>query len=300
MAVDAKPFDWMVNYTCQREWGTGRGMWLWAALVLGGLGSGLYLVALSYQNPLAMLLGWFIAVVLKGICHILYLGKPLRVWRAFTRLQTSWISRGLLFVFGFGFFAALQMAPVFFPLLPWTGQSPLLNALVIIFALLLMMYPGFAMAYVSAVPLWNNALLPVLFVLYAFMGGLGLFLPLGLYGGLEYRDVLFLEHNIRFLLLISSVLLAIYLVTVGYTTGAGKESLLVLLRGNSSAMFYGGVVFLGILMPFIASLFLYATGNLSRPLLYTAMLGELMGSFLLRYCLLRAGIYTSLIPKNSF
>ncbi|MDP2268981.1 MAG: DmsC/YnfH family molybdoenzyme membrane anchor subunit, partial [Deltaproteobacteria bacterium] len=261
--------------------------------------SGLYLIALSYQNLPAMLFGWFIAVVLKGICHILYLGQPFRVWRAFTRLQTSWISRGLLFVFGFGFFAALQMAPVFFPLLPWTGQSPLLNALVIIFALLLMMYPGFALAYVNAVPLWNNALLPVLFVLYAFMGGLGLFLPLGLYGGLEYRDVLFLEHNIRFLLLVSSVLLAIYLVTVGYTGRAGKESLLVLLRGDSSAMFYGGVVCLGILMPFIASLFLYATGNLSRPLLYTAMFGELTGSFLLRYCLLRAGIYMCLIPKNS-
>lgn len=295
MAVYAKPFDWMVKYTYQQEWGLRRGMWLWLALVLGGLGSGLYLVALYFRYPMAMAAGWFIAVVLKGTCHVLYLGKPLRAWRAFTRPHTSWISRGLVFVMGFGFFAALQMAAIFFSDLPWNSQSLFLNVLVILFALLLMIYPGFLLSYVYAIPLWNNALLPVVFVLYAFLGGMGLFLPIGLSGGLDHSSLIAVEKGIRFFILTSSAILAIYLISVGYTNPAGKESLLTILTGNFSITFYGGVLLLGILIPLFFSLFSYFTNSLSIPLLYTAMICELIGSFLLRYCVLKAGIYMPLV-----
>jgi len=293
--MDAKPFEWMVQYTSQQEWGLHRGIWLWLALVLGGLGSGLYCVALYHGHHRAMAVGWFIAVVLKGLCHLSYLGKPLRAWRAFTRPQSSWVSRGLISVSGFGFFAGLQMLPIYFPNLPWSGQSLLLNVMVISFALFLMIYPGFLLSYVHAIPLWNNALIPVIFVLYAFLGGLGLFLPMGLAGGLDHSGVVAVEKGIRLFLLVSSGVLAVYLISVGYTNPAGRKSLFSLLTGSFALTFYGGVVFLGILIPLFSSLFLYFSNSLILPLLYFAMLCELIGSFLLRLCLLKAGIYMPLV-----
>lgn len=295
MPTDAKPFEWMVRYTSQHEWGLNRGIWLWLALVLGGLGSGLYLIALYHHHLLAMGIGWLIAVVLKGSCHLFYLGKPLRAWRAFTRPQSSWVSRGLISVSGFGLFGMLQMLPAYFPNLPWSGQSFFLNLMVIIFALFLMIYPGFLLSYVHAIPLWNNALIPVIFVLYAFLGGLGLFLPLGLASGLDHASVVAVEKGIRFLLLISSGVLAVYLISVGYTNPAGKESLSTILHGNFSLIFYGGALFLGIIVPLFSSLLLYYSNNLILSLLYSAMVCELIGSFLLRLCLLKAGIYMPLV-----
>ena len=295
MSVYVKPFDWMIQYTYQQEWGLKRGVWLWLALVLGGLGSGLYLVALYYHYPLAMGIGWFIAVILKGICHIFYLGKPLRAWRAFTRLHTSWISRGLLSVMGVGFFLALQMAPIFIPGLPWNSQSLFLNIFVVLFALFLMIYPGFLLSYVHAIPLWNNALLPLIFVLYAFLGGLGLFLAIGISGNIDHASITSVEEGIRFFLLTSSGILAIYLASVKHTNPAGTKSLLAILAGKFSISFYAGVLFFGILFPLFSSFFLYFTNSLSVPLLYAAMVSALIGSFLLRYCILNAGIYMPLI-----
>ena len=136
-------------------------------------------------------------------------------------------------------------------------------------------------------------------ILLSVVGGLGLFLPMGLSGGLDHSSLIAVEKGIRFFILTSSAILAIYLISVGYSNPAGKESLLTILTGNFSITFYGGVLLLGILIPLLFSLFSYFTNSLSIPLLYTAMICELIGSFMLRYCMLKAGVYMPLIAKKN-
>src|SRR5512139_1553640 len=93
--------EWMLKGNRQTEWIEKRGILLWLAFYTGGLGGGLYLVSLFFNNIWGMLLGWIIVAVLKGTFHILFLGKPTRFWRMVIHPQTSWLSRGLLFVLSF-------------------------------------------------------------------------------------------------------------------------------------------------------------------------------------------------------
>lgn len=299
MAVNLRPYEWMVKYTPQREWIDGWGVWLWLAFVLGGLGTGTYMLSLYFENPLGMLVGWLIVVVLKGGTHLIYLGRPWRFWRGFFKPQTSWVTRGLIFVFGFGVFGGLQIGPQFFAWLPWGSENPALEVVAVVFALLVMVYPGFTMNFVNAIPLWNNALLPVLFMTYGFLGGFGLSLPLGLAGGLDEQALHSLENGLRFLLVAAAVLLVIYLISVRYTSPAGKQSALDILRGRISPVFYSGVLGLGIAVPLAISIGACVGGGLPGPLLVgVGVACELVGSFSVRYCLLKGGMYAPLVPLS--
>ena len=90
--------EWMVKGNRQTEWIDNRGILLWLAFYTGGLGGGLYLVSLFFNNLWGMFIGWFIVAGLKGGFHFIYLGQPARFWRLVMHPQTSWLSRGLLFV----------------------------------------------------------------------------------------------------------------------------------------------------------------------------------------------------------
>jgi len=292
--ANERRYYWMVQHTSQEEWIKGRGLWLWLAFVFGGMGGGLYLVSLYFGNTVGLVMGWLVVVALKGGAHLAYLGRPKRFWRAASGWRTSWISRGILFVFGFGLFGAVQIAPAVLDGLPWSGEAPIIRGLAALFALLVMVYPGFTMSYVSAIPFWNNALLPLLFLTYGFLGGIGLFLPLAFFGGEGEGTVAALETSLRIALLVSAFLLGLYLISVSYSSAAARESLGALLRGSLAGPFYLGVLMCGIVLPLTVSWLSLVVG-LTWPLLFVGMLGELIGSFALRYCLLRAGIYAPLL-----
>ena len=66
--------EWMVKGNRQTEWIENRGILLWLAFYAGGLGGGLYLVSLFFNNLWGMFIGWFIVAVLKGAFHFIYLG----------------------------------------------------------------------------------------------------------------------------------------------------------------------------------------------------------------------------------
>ena len=107
----------IVDFESQREW-----RWLIAiAFYVGGLGCGAFIISLYFDFMPGMIAGFLITAVLKGGAHVFYLGHPLRAWRAFTRPHVSWISRGLIFVFGFSIFGFLYIiARLNLPFtLPW-------------------------------------------------------------------------------------------------------------------------------------------------------------------------------------
>jgi formate-dependent nitrite reductase membrane component NrfD len=289
-------FDWMVKYTGEREWIEKGGKLLWFAFVAGGLGTGLYLLSLYINNLWGIFLGWAIVMVLKGGFHLLDLGKPQRAWRLITNLQTSWISRGILFFGGFGLFGLLQMAPSLLPSLPWSADSVTLKTIAAIFAFLVMIYPGFTMSYVRAISLWNTGLIPIMLVAYAFFGGFGLTLLIALSTGMESEIMWFLDKGFRLTLFSTAIITAVFLLNVNYTNQAGQVSVRTITRGSAVKVFYLGAVICGFILPLIYSITSYMTHSISPSLLVIGVTGQIIGSFSVIYCLLRAGFYVPLVP----
>lgn len=289
-------FNWMVKYTRETEWIEKGGKLLWFAFVVGGLGTGLYLLSLYINNQWGIFLGWATVLILKGGFHLLDLGKPQRAWRMITNLKTSWISRGTLFVGGFGLFGLLQMAPSLIPSLPWSADSVTLKTIAAIFAFLVMIYQGFTMSYVRAISLWNNGIVPIMFASYAFFGGFGLTLLIALSTGMGSEILWFLDSGFRFTVFSTAIITVVFLLNVNYTDEAGKVSVKTITSGQAVKVFYLGAVICGFILPLIYSMTSYLTHSISPFLLIIGVIGQIIGSFSLIYCLLRAGLYVPLVP----
>ena len=156
--VKRETYEWMVKPTPQTVWIDGKGMLLYLAFFFIELGAALYFVSLLAQRPLGMLLGWLICLGLGGGLHFAFLGKPLRFYRAVLHPGTSWISRGIIFAALFSLVGLIHLVAT------WKGMgSVALTVITGVIAFLEMIYAAFALSYVSAVPLWNTALIPALY-----------------------------------------------------------------------------------------------------------------------------------------
>jgi len=291
-----KPYEWMVRYTAQSEWIERRGILMWLAEVASGLGAGLYLISLFFNNLWGMLVGWLIVIALKGGFHLAYLGKPLRFWRIALKPGTSWMSRGFIFMVLFIGFGAIQIAFSYW--LPGTGLEVTFKVLTGITAFLLAVYTGFVMNYVNGIPFWNSALLPLLFVLGGVLDGCGLIIAIGLFGG--DVNIMAAEAISRVLLISIAVFIGVYLWSATYMGAAGKQSVVELVRGRIAPILWLGVVFCGIIVPVVISVSSYFTGEAPSGLYLLGIACETIGAFSLKYCILKAGIYSPLISVNIY
>jgi len=298
MEIQTRPYEWMVKFTPQREWIEGRGIMLWLAFFFIELGAGAFIVASIFGSLWGMFIGWLLCAVLGGGLHLLYLGHPFRFWRMILSggWKTSWISRGLVFVSLFLLLGGIHMI-----LVQWA--SPSLGLLIVagIFALFTVGYAGFAMSYVNGIPLWNTALLPVLYVILGIWGGLGVALVTMLATGTAaaVANVELLSQ----LFLISFIgVVFIYLVGIRYqasagATSAGRAAVKEIVAGKWAPLFWGVVVVLGMALPLGVAIGAWAGLTIPVALLSVVVILELLGGDLvLRYCIFRNGLYTPLIP----
>jgi formate-dependent nitrite reductase membrane component NrfD len=296
-----QPYDWMLKYTPQTEWIQRRGLFLWLAFFFIELGAGMFVISSVFGGFAPMLAGWLICGVLGGGLHLLFLGKPSRTWRMLisSGWKTSWISRGLGFV---SLFLALGL--VYLSLSG--GSSPPRTLLIFtnFFALLSVIYGGFAMNFISGIPLWNTALLPVLYVISGLWGGAELTLGFKLAAG-DTGTGASVEEWVRILLIGFIVLIPVYLMSIRYTSNTGKASVRQILAGKFSALFWTAVVISGMMVPATAVVYSFIAGLKAVPVafLYFAILCGLAGDLTLRYLILRCGMYAPLIqtsnPSNS-
>ena len=285
--------EWMINYTRQTEWIDRRGIFLWIAFYAGGLGGGLYLVSLYFNSLWGMFISWLIIAVIKGGAHLLYLGKPLRFWRIIFRPNTSWLARGIIFVFTFIVFTAIQLAFSYW--LPGSSGEIVFKTLGGIAALAVMVYTGFVLNSVKSVPFWNSTLLPLLFVLCGILGGFGLSVIIALNGGNVQLSAA--ETGSRWLLVINALFIVVYLWTAANREATGKKSVMEQMRGNLAPVFWIGIVLLGIVIPLIIAFTSLITGGVSSALLITGVVCEVIGGLALRYCVLKAGAYKPLVAN---
>jgi formate-dependent nitrite reductase membrane component NrfD len=288
--------EWMLKYTRQTEWIERRGILLWLAFYAGGLGGGLYLVSLYFNSLWGMLISWLIIAGLKGGAHFAYLGKPWRFWRMIFRPQTSWLSRGLIFVILFTGFAAIQLALSFW--LPGSVWELVFKVLAGIMALSVATYTGIILMTVKGVPFWNSLLIPVLFVLCGILGGFGLLAIIALNS--SQVDITAVETGSRWLLIINALLVAIYLWRAANKEPTGKQSVLEQIQGSVAPVFWIGVVALGIITPLITAFSSYFIGEASSLLLVTSVICEIAGGLALRYCILKGGAYIPLVKVPNY
>ena len=286
--------EWMIRYTRQTEWIDRRGIFLWLALYTGGLGGGVYLVSLWFNNFWGMIIGWLIVAALKGGFHIAFLGRPWRFWRIMSRPHTSWLARGFIFVIAFVVLAAIQLVLSIW--LPGTSWESIFKTLAGIAAMGVTTYTGFVLNSVKSIPFWSSPLLPVLFIVCGILGGFGLAVVISLYGG--DIDLAAAEAGSRWLLTISALLIVVYLWRAAQKGTTSKQSVIEQIQGNASLVFWLGVISLGIIIPLVIAFSSYFAHETSATLLLIGVACEIIGGLSLRYSILKVGIYQPLLPLS--
>lgn len=287
--------NFVMAYRTQTEW-----RWLIPiAFFLGGLGAGLFMVSLFTGFTTGALIGLIIAVVGKGAAHFLYLGNPLRFWRAVMRPQTSWISRGMLAMVGLAVFGTLYVA-VRGGVVPGAGGGfeILLAVLAGISAAVVMVYDGFVIATPPSIPLWHSALMPILAAAYSLLGGSTLALVMA-ESGVRGGDVVPVGtlHSLELVLVVFNfALLAVFLIVGWSASATARESVSLLLR-RYSVVFIGGVVLLGLVVTGILALTL---GEGAGGALIFLAVCELIGDLLVWFTILNVGVYQPINPRARF
>ena len=290
-------YEWMVNDTPQTEWVEGKGSIFWLAFFFIQLGGGMFCVSSVFGILLGEFLGWLICAVLGGGVHLLHLGHPMRFYRMVLRPRTSWVSRGLMFVFAFLIVGGLQM------IFQLRGNSSLaVLAMANLFAFLAVIYGGFAMSCINGIPFWNSALLPILYGVASFLGGAGLSMAVLSNSSISPGTALGVQELIGGLLLAFVVILPTYLIAARYGFPSGQASVSEIVRGRSSILFWVAVVFLGLGVPIgvVAYSLVFSSGETPRILLYISIVFELIGDFCLRYLILKNGFYHPLVPAPAY
>jgi len=286
--IQTRPYEFMVKYTPQREWIEGHGVLIALAFFLGGISGGLYLASLYFDSMLGLFIAWLLALAM-GIVDMAHLSKPQRFWRMLLKPKTSWIARGFIFITLFIGCAAIQLALAFW--LPGTAAETVFRVLAGILAFGVAIYSGFVVGYVGAIKLWNSAIVPILFVIAGLTGGLAILLAISLGDTAQSMAV---ASVMRVVLVVYAVFMVVYLWITTYESSAARDSVMMMIRGNIAPVFWIGVILLGIIIP-IAILFAIGGGTAS---LITVTVCAVIGGVLLRYVILKAGMYSPLVPTE--
>ncbi|HEY97927.1 MAG TPA: polysulfide reductase NrfD [Dehalococcoidia bacterium] len=285
--IGTKPYEFMIKYTPQRDWIEGHGILIAFALFFGGIAGGLYLVSLYFDSLLGMFIAWLLAMV-TGLTDMAHLTKRARFWRMLLKPKTSWISRGFIVIWLFLGAAAIQLAISF-----WAdggAAETFFKVVGGIGAFGVAVYSGFVVGYVGAIKLWNSAIIPILFVVAGVTGGLALLMVVSVGETFLSWDV---AIALRWVLIAYAVCMAIYLWVATYESTAARDAAMRILRGNIASVFWPLVVLLGIIVPIIM---LFASD--STAVFVISGIFIIIGGVALRYCILKAGVYSPLVPTE--
>jgi formate-dependent nitrite reductase membrane component NrfD len=290
--MHSRPWEWGVKEAPAREWSEGKGALISVAMFLGGIAGGTYLISLYFDNIWGMLAGWILAAAM-GLMDMAHLKKPLRFWRIVLRANSSWISRGFVFVILFLGAAGLQLiihlvtgaavnepaaAEVFFRIVGG------------ILAFGVAVYSGFVVGFVNGIKFWNSALVPVLVVVGGLAGGSAVLLAIvSSTSALDFSTV---QVFTSFILVFYALALFIYLWVSTYNSTEAKDSALLLLKGNMAGLFWLVIVLIGIVVPLVLTF--VANENSSVLLIVSAVL-VLAGNMVMRYSIIKAGRYVPLL-----
>ncbi|MDP2659773.1 MAG: DmsC/YnfH family molybdoenzyme membrane anchor subunit [Dehalococcoidia bacterium] len=287
--------QFVIGFKPQRWWGSLAAV----DFFLGGTGAGAFVLSMSLNTLPGMIVGW-VAVALGAVALLADLGKPGRFVRAGSQAGRSWISRGAIFTSIFLLFGILRIAAQVAPGLPWAPGGALGQAvglLATLGALGVMVYTGFLLSQSPSIPFWNTTMLPLLFASFAFTCGVGVVLVMLPILGEKVIDLRTVELLSMALVAASLVLLWAYMLSMSSSTVAAKESVRMLTSGPLASLFWLGVNVVGLIVPLVAIALVYVSNAASGSTLALALAGilVLVGGYISRYCVLKAGVYPPVI-----
>jgi formate-dependent nitrite reductase membrane component NrfD len=135
-----------------------------------------------------------------------------------------------------------------------------------------------------------------------------LYVVTGLTGGLAVvLLVSFNEDTARLLsianymlvaLVVYAIFVAIYLWVATYGSVTARDSVVRMLRGSVAPVFWLGVVFFGIVVPIAMVAPFSAAQEASTVVFAVAAVCAILGGIALRYVILKAGLYSPLLPDE--
>lgn len=272
------------------EYQEALGIWFVLATFFLGAGAGLFILSGLYGFALGKLIG-LIFVLLEMLFLAIEAGHPLRVWKSFVHLKTSWLSRGLI---GLSVFFILAMISILagYKFLPWEDASSVgwsVNMVAVIAAAFLILYGSMVIARYPSIPAWHSILIPSLFISYGLTSGTAILFFL-----YQFANISLIQIGQTGLIVVSInlILLLMYWIELLLSGTASRESARIVTRGKFWPYFIIGVVVGGSLIPVILiAVQMYSVSQQPTILFMIAGVLSLMGSFLFRYVLLRIGIY---------
>lgn len=233
-----------------------------------------------------------VTVGLGALMLLAELGQKFRFLLVFTR-PSSIMSLGAWFLGAF-LVLAVVYASFFFDFFPWASQAGLRQAvgvLGMIFALLLVLYPALELGEARGRSFWHGAGLAPLFLVNALSSGIAAVVLLAAFFGAGLHPLVS-SLSWAFLALTALDLIFIF----GYVLGMrrapaeeAKKAAEMVWRGDFKFLFWGGIVAVGHILPWL----LYLVGQ-SPALLEVRSLLFILGSLFLRQLILQAGVRVSL------
>ena len=274
---------------------------IWGAIIawylfLAGLGGGAFVTSafLGWRHPEAVSMrkiGHLVApiVVIIGLCLLMFDAKaglmnPLRFALLLTNFG-SVMTWGVVFLGGFTVISLVVVVLDFVK-----KRVPVwLDIAGVVFGVAVAMYTGALLGVCKTFPLWNNAVLPILFVVSALSAGLAATSLVGLLVDRERFEQMWLIKKSHVILsAIEMVVLATMLVIVSAGSVEGAASVYSLVAGQYAPAFWGGIVLLGLVAPFIIEgypVFITKRVETSMTSMVVSVIGEAgvrVGGFMLR------------------
>ena len=226
---------------------------------------------------------------------VLDLGIKWRFLYACLNPRTSWVARGFIILSVFILLGLILLARSVLPF-EWLHAESILwripEVIAFVFAFGTAIYTGILLKATKSIPLWNTYLLPLLFLMSALSTGSMAIILSTLGTGLLSLDspsLKFIMHGEQMLVVVEGIVLYLFLSRRYRAAQQGKDSVRLLLYGEVRLIFWGGIVVLGFVFPFIlenvASFF---PGN--AALIFVAGILLLCGGFFLRLAILHAGV----------
>jgi formate-dependent nitrite reductase membrane component NrfD len=237
-----------------------------AYLFLAGVGGGVAVVGAAFHLILPEVESVTRASVILGAplviagCLLLFfdLGRPQAAFRALSRPHQAWIARGTIILTAFIIFQAIQFAGWIWPFRALMSGSALftfLNVLGGVFGLLTVLYTGFLFDTTRSIPFWSTPILPLLFLVSGVSTGIFALILL-LLSGLSVNEEISLLSRIDLFLIVFEGLILFFYIHGMHEVTAARASVRRLIKDDLSSAFWGGVVGLGLLVPFLVEVFL--------------------------------------------
>lgn len=166
-----------------------------------------------------------------------------------------------------------------------------------VFALAVAAYTGVLLGVVKTFPLWNNPLLPVLFVVSALSTGAAAVFVGALFACHEQFERMWKLKQAHFVLPVAEVVLVIaMLFIVSFQSDAARETVVSLVAGRFALAFWLGFVIIGLIFPICVEayeLFVVRQAEEAASTRYLSIaseIGVLIGGFLLRLLIVIAAL----------